>query len=122
MVQATLHFLKPLDIYETERPYFLNILGDEISQQILQTNLEYSPREGISIEDVREQGLDKFSLEENGFQVLKYKANTAVDLDDAKVETYCEEIVKLVSERLNAVHTVCYDYRVRFSPFLLATA
>ncbi|KAI1159892.1 hypothetical protein F5B18DRAFT_664214 [Nemania serpens] len=114
MVQATLHYLKALEIYETETPYFLNILNDDPAQQVLRTNLEYAPHDDISIEDIREKGgLDAFSIEENGFEVLKYTAKAAVDENDAEVAAYCEEIVKLVSEKLNAVHTICYDYRIR---------
>lgn len=126
MVQATLHYLKALEIYETETPYFLNILNDDPAQQVLRTNLEYAPHDDISIEDIREKGgLDAFSIEENGFEVLKYTAKAAVDENDAEVAAYCEEIVKLVSEKLNAVHTICYDYRVRpitsLCPFLFTS-
>ncbi|KAK4460362.1 hypothetical protein QBC42DRAFT_181025 [Cladorrhinum samala] len=122
MVAATLHFISPLDRYRTEKPYFLNVVADDPSQTILQTNLEYTPRHGIALSDIRERGLEAFSLENNGFAILKYpKYQTASDLDPAEgdgapssaIESFCDDMVKLVMRECNAVHGICYDYRIR---------
>jgi hypothetical protein len=111
MVIATLNFIKPLELYETEQPYFLNIPGSEPETQIIQTNLEYTPQDDITIEDIRGR-THEFSLEKNGFKVLKYDAEGLDQLQGSKVDTYCEEMAALVAEECNAVHAVCYDYRV----------
>jgi hypothetical protein len=43
---------------------------------------------------------------------LKYDAEGLDQLQGSKVDTYCEEMAALVAEECNAVHAVCYDYRV----------
>lgn len=111
MVVATLNFIKPLDLYESEKPYFLNIPGSEPGSQILQTNLEYAPHGDVPIEDIRDR-ISDFSLEKNGFQVMNYDAGTSDDLQGFNVEAYCEEMAALVSKACDAVHAICYDYRV----------
>ncbi|KAG7287564.1 hypothetical protein NEMBOFW57_007076 [Staphylotrichum longicolle] len=112
MVSATLHFLSNLERYDSEKPYFLNIAGNESSPAIIQNNLEYAPQDGIELLDMRERGFDAFSLEDNGFTVLKYEAAARPEDSDAAMESYCDEIVRLVMKECNAVHTICYDYRV----------
>lgn len=114
MVLTTLNFIADLELYETERPYFLNIVGHETLPDVLQTNLEYLPHGGIQIQDIRERGLDAFSLEKNGFKILKHQTDSNVEGGDGDIEAYCDEIVRLVIQECKAVHAICYDYRVSF--------
>ena len=113
MVAVTLSHIKPLDRYNTERPYWLNIPGDERSQHIVRTNLEYCTHDGIKIEDLRNHGSDTFSLESDGFEILNYETQASVQPDGVGVGAYCEEIAGLVSKKCDAAHAICYDYRVR---------
>ncbi|KXG48433.1 uncharacterized protein PGRI_023030 [Penicillium griseofulvum] len=115
MISATLTFIKSLPLYDEEKPYFLKIPHNEASQVFRKTNLEYSSRDGIAIEDIREQGLDAFSLAENGFQVLTYQTKSPLDLVKGDIKPYCHEITELISRECNATHVVCYDYRLRRS-------
>ncbi len=112
MVAATLNFITDLDRYETEKPYFLNIVGHKSLPTVLQTNLEYTPHDGVEIEDIRGPKSESFSLEENSFKFLKYEAVSSLEDGDAAVEAYCDEIVRLVAKECNAAHAICYDYRV----------
>ena len=114
MVIASLTFLKPLPLYDTEKPYFLVMPGSVDSSAFRKTNLEYSTKEGVTIEDVRDRGLSSFDLEEDGFQFLNYEPKTLLGKDNENIETYCQEITELVSREYNAAHAVCYDYRVGY--------
>lgn len=115
MVTTTLTFIKPLPLYDMEKPYFLKIPVNDVSQSFRKTNLEYITRDGVAIEDARERGLDTFSLEDNGFQFLNYETKSSLDGKKPDIEDYCREITELVSREYNATHAICYDYRVGFS-------
>jgi hypothetical protein len=110
---ATIQFLSSLQRYDDEKPYFLNIAGTVSSSAIIETNLKYAPKDGIELLNMRERGFGGFSLESNGFTVLKYEAAAHPENRDTEIEPYCDEIVRLVTEACNATHTICYDYRVR---------
>ncbi|RWA10866.1 hypothetical protein EKO27_g4236 [Xylaria grammica] len=115
MVAATLNFISDLDLYKAEKPYFLNIVGHETLPTVIQTNLQYTPHDSIKIDDLREHGLEAFSMSRNGFQILKYQARSLLDHTHMDIDAYCEEIIKLLGTELGAIHTICYDYRVRRS-------
>lgn len=112
MVTTTLTFIRPLPLYDTEKPYFLKLPGTDTSQSFHKTNLEYFTRDGVVIGDAREQGLNTFSLEDNGFQFLNYETRSSLDEKNADIEAYCREITELVSRKYNAARVICYDYRV----------
>jgi hypothetical protein len=114
MVSATLSFIKPLDLYKHEVPYFLNISGDSEAEQIIRTNLEYEPHENIVISDLRENGLEAHSIDMDGYAVLKHETKARVNSFDDNVQTYCEEIADLIFETCCASRVVCYDYRVSY--------
>ncbi|KAJ6019883.1 hypothetical protein N7499_002970 [Penicillium canescens] len=113
MVLATLQHISPLERYETEKPYFLNIAENESSREVPQTNLEYSPQDGIRIENIRERGFPAFSLQTNGFEILNYKSVTTLENPTEDIGTFCEEMARVIKVKYNAVHVFCYDYRIR---------
>src|SRR5689334_4658248 len=114
MVLATLNFIAGLELYETEKPFFLNVVGHETLPNVFQTNLVYLPREGIRVQVIREKGLDAFSLQESGFQILIHQIASNVEDEDGDIEAYCDEIVRLMIRECKAAHAICYDYRVSF--------
>ncbi|KAJ5701176.1 hypothetical protein N7488_008724 [Penicillium malachiteum] len=115
MISATLTFIKPLPLYDEEKPYFLKIPHNEPSRAFRKTNLEFSTRDGIAIEDIREKDPDTLSLAGNGFQVLNYQTKSPLDLENVDIKAYCNEITDLISSECNATHVICYDYRLRRS-------
>lgn len=112
MVAATLNFLKPRELYNIEKPYFLNIPGSEPGNHILQTNLEYEPREKIEIQDLRQRDVDGFTLQQNGFQILQSNVTSMSGTEEDQIEAYCEKITAQVKKECGASHVLCYDYRV----------
>lgn len=109
MVKANLTFISPLERYQTEVPYFLKITRMSGPTDI-ESNLKFSTHGDIDIHDMREDGLDKFSLDTHSFTVL----NHSCDLD-LGINNYIEEVIRLLTTRCNATHVLCYDYRVSYA-------
>jgi hypothetical protein len=115
MVVATLSFITSAKRYETEKPYFLNILEHERLGTVLKTNLEYTPIHDIEIQDIRKTDRSAFTLKENGFQIMECETSPEIGDDGAGIEAYCNEIVQLLAKECDASHAICYDYRIRRS-------
>lgn len=114
MVPATISFIKPLDLYKTVKPYFLDIPNKENLAGLPVTNLQFATQPGIAIEDIRQAGLRAFSLDKNGFEVIGDDTIFSREMSYDEIEKYCNKIVHLMAKRCDAVHTICYDYRVTY--------
>ena len=69
ITNAKLWYLKPLDLYRTEKPYHINLPANALGGHA-QSNEESQEYGGITITDLRNREKD-FTLNKNGFQVFK---------------------------------------------------
>lgn len=66
---ARLWYLKPLHLYQTEKPYHINLPANALGSHA-QSNEVSEEYAGIKIQDLR--GLEKdFTLDRNGFQIIQ---------------------------------------------------
>ncbi|CAK7234330.1 hypothetical protein SCUCBS95973_008899 [Sporothrix curviconia] len=137
MVIANLSFLCNLPLYETEKPYFLKIIGNAETHTptLLKTNLEFAPQKGITIHDLQRRvpvddakghgktadvadaalALDRFRLETHGFEFVQHTFANDPLAGDAAREAYCGDMVQLLKQRCQAAYALCFDYRLRRS-------
>ena len=88
------------------------------SEEHERVNLPLERYGDIAVRDVRGYEPD-FSLEKNGFCVLKSptKVNLGGTTDEQEVRRdYLLEVINLVKSQLGADFVVCYQYRVRKCP------
>ena len=77
-VQANLHFIAPLPLYETEKPYLIPSPPKGV-QGLKQTNIHKEIHK-IEFNDVRALGKNRYTLDEHGFE---YRSRNRLDMDDA---------------------------------------
>ena len=131
---AKLWYLKPLQIYQTEKPYHINLPANAIGShaQSNEVSQEYA---GIRIQDLR--GFeDDFTLDGNGFQVF---GNTDCDncsawpvhsgraapvsdaYDDPNIvrENYYPAIERFLKDKLGAQSAKAFTHDVWLPPYLI---
>ena len=111
-ITGTLVFLKRLDLFATEKPYYIHVPASAVPGGKC-TNEEDDVVE-ISIEDMRPQrGL--FDIDRNGFEVINCPlVLDSTDFSDrVKVETrFLPKIESVVKDRLGATKAWVYDWKV----------
>lgn len=112
-IQSQIRFLRRLEKYATEKPYFA-FSGPGIDRDPEKvTNLEFE-YETVEIQDIRPRVAD-FKIEECGFQVVHHPASLLKfeNLDDVAV--YRQEVQALLKDLFKAEHVVTWDFRVGVS-------
>ncbi len=103
-IRAELNFFEPLDT--TEKPHQYMYIHDP------PRNFQDVPRE-VEIHDIRGHEGD-YSLDKNGFQVVKHVAKEKEFKDEEKIKTgYYKEIEDLLKEVTGAHRVVIFDHTIR---------
>jgi hypothetical protein len=113
-VKASLQYLQKLPLYEVEKPYWCFLPPHEGFDPDTQRvdNLEFEEHEGITVYDIRELS-PAAQIGDCGFEVLTHQSRfDRFDKPD-DVEQYKLETEELLKDRMNAVHVICYDSRLR---------
>ena len=110
VVESSIHFLTRDKLYEHEKPYQLKYTP---AKGIPTTNIRLEKQESIKINSIRGQER-QFSLEKNGFTVLKM--NKEIPYDDfsnpAGVNRYLNLVAELLKTSLGADKVQVYQYTV----------
>ena len=107
----SLEFIKDLELYHTEKPYFVVIEEGEGKAPSTATNLELAPVHNISLQDIRGREAD-FTIERNGFKYVKHEAQVAANDEEDNWVAYSQEMARLIQEECGSEKVICYDYRV----------
>ncbi|KAK0118547.1 hypothetical protein ONS95_007435 [Cadophora gregata] len=119
-VVTTLEYLKDLELYQLEKPYFCLMPASDATQvdneQI--DNLEFESHHDIRIEDIRPLK-EKYELDEYGFEVLSHTSRF-LDLHSENglsstmaLAEYQIETEDMLNSHLGAVFVKCYDIVMR---------
>jgi hypothetical protein len=108
-----LQFLKRLDIYEHQKPYWLFVAKPENVPDAKLTNVEMESVPGIPVHDVRHSEED-YRIDTHGFQFVSHD-QTFHDFDDESLvqEEYVPQVEKLIKSCIpNAEKVFVFDWRV----------
>ncbi|RVD81167.1 uncharacterized protein DFL_009042 [Arthrobotrys flagrans] len=109
-------YLKPLQVYEKEKPFFLNIPVHQI-ENARQTNVLHTLR-GLLLTDLRNNE-EHFSLDTSGFQVTNFHTKMQYhDFEDPRkiMDIYYKETSECIADAIGRekVHSIIpWDYQVR---------
>ena len=112
-VTAKLNFIKPLDLYTKEKPYWLFIGKPEHGPDVELTNVKTETIDGISLHDVRGHEAN-FCLDEHGFQFIENNQTfQAFDSEQRIIDEYLPQAEKVIKDYIPyAEKTYIYDWRV----------
>ena len=131
---AKLWYLEPLQVYQKEKPYHINLPADALGDHV-QSNEVSQEYAGMRIENLR--GLEnKFTLDKHGFQVFQdFHWGDACDWStpttsasptscfyndpDSVRKFYYPEIESLLKEKLGAQSSKVFTHDVRPLPHIL---
>jgi hypothetical protein len=108
-LEAQLHYLAPLPIYDHVKPYGL-LVPPPPSQP--RTNIQTCPYNGIVITDLRRCETE-MSLDTAGFEFIKHRSSCDFDLKESIEEQYLQESSDLLKAKLGAESIYVFDYTVR---------
>lgn len=87
---TSLFFIKNLEKYRHEKPYFINVPPSALPEGCETSNIVNNKQEGINITDIKSIPHSSFTLDKNGFTVVKHRFKTADD--EITHETFVKEI------------------------------
>lgn len=105
-------YIADLNLYEHEKPYYLNCSSAKTMPEGKQTNIETIWQHNVAIEDIRGREAD-LSFDKEGFQYLKSESKLGTRFDDDEVKRDLEELTVMIREEMRAEKALCYDFRVR---------
>ena len=112
-VSAQLGFLKPLDLYKTEKPYWLFIGKPEKAPDVDLTNVVIETISGIPVCDVRNHE-SSYTLDENGFQFITHNQTFDSFHNEQLIRNeffpQVEKVIKNCMPYAERIHI--YDWRV----------
>jgi hypothetical protein len=131
-VQASLNFLKDDPLYKTVRPYEVWI-DDKMPAGLPKTNVKFELYHNIPIIDARAAGLDTFSIEEQGFEILfqNFPHQFEISGSDAansspeqrqSILGYLEFMADFLCKSFDAEKAISYDWRVSTHLFMVSIA
>lgn len=106
-MEASFKFIKWQDLYETEKPFqiFANLPDDATDKRFSNLDWEDTPTRVADLRGCEEQ----YSLDANGFTVVKHKSRTSSFADRESIEReYLPEVEALLRERLEGVDKVSH--------------
>ncbi|KAL6881403.1 hypothetical protein J3F83DRAFT_722158 [Trichoderma novae-zelandiae] len=111
---ATLGFIKPLELYDNEKPYWLFLAKPDHRPDVELTNVQLDVITGIPLHDVRGHE-DSYSLEEHGFQFIKTNQTfQAFDSEQRIIDEYLPQVEKVIRENIPYAEKIhIYDWRIR---------
>lgn len=116
---AQLGFMKPLDLYKKEKPYWLFIGKPETAPEVDVTNVVTEPV-SVPVCDVRNREAD-YTLETQGFQFIKHD-HTFQSFEDEQLlkQVYLPQVEKTIRDVISdAEKVLIYDWRVCWAHLLL---
>ena len=118
VVESSIHFLTRDKVYEHEKPYQLKYVA---AKGVPTTNIRLEKQEPVQINSIRGQE-QQFSLEKNGFTVLKMDEEIPYDdfNNEAGVKKYLNMVAEQLKMRLGADKVQVYQYVVSAEKLLRA--
>ncbi|KAL9124331.1 MAG: hypothetical protein Q9217_006331 [Psora testacea] len=112
-VTAQLGFIKPLDLYTKEKPYWLFLGRPEHMPDVDLTNVKTDTIAGIPLHDVRGRE-DSYSLDKYGFRFIKTNQTfQAFDNEQRIIDEYLPQAEKLIKNNIPYAEKIhIYDWRV----------
>ena len=107
---VTLQFIADTPRLRTEKPYRIRGFDIDPADKIDLTNLEWESH-SVKITDLR-QSANIPNFNDCSFTWIDYKANTTPSYSEISIIAYCEEMIALLHDHIDAEHIVCYDMRV----------
>lgn len=112
---ASVFYIKPGLLYESEKPYFFNVPTDpEWEPQVKQSNVEYT-RKTVAVADIRGHEAC-FTLDAHGFQLGKLASSLSYAdfaVTDTVVTRYYEEVEAFLKAATGAIEVLPFDFQVR---------
>jgi hypothetical protein len=113
-VTAQLGFIRPLDVYAKEKPYWLFIGRPEHMPNLDLTNVKTDAVTGIPLRDVRGHEAE-YSLDKHGFQYIKHHQTfDAFDDEQRIIDEYLPQVERTIRDSIPYAEKIfVYDWRVR---------
>jgi len=112
--EAGVFYMKPDELYDVEKPYFMNIPIDPAwPPAIKQTNVRYT-RKTIIVCDIRGH-VDEFTLDRQGFQLRSFETRLVYDdfaSTDSIVSRYYQEVKDFLLNCTGASDVLPFDFQV----------
>lgn len=120
---AEFEFIKPLGLYETEKPYRLYIAPPKAKPDLPDTNVVLKRVSDIPVHDVRGRE-SELSLDKQGFEFIKHdQVFTAFDDDDRVQKEFLPQVEETMRKHIPNAHRIfIYDSRVCFLVASISTA
>ncbi|KAK9788660.1 hypothetical protein AB5N19_10182 [Seiridium cardinale] len=111
---VSLRFLKRLDVYKREKPYWLFVGKPSMVEQAEITNVQLETVQNVPVHDVRNDG-ETYTLDEHGFQFVTYDPEPVDFSDEASVrEVYVPQVEKIIHDHVPLAHRIhIFDWRIR---------
>jgi hypothetical protein len=112
MLTTSMHFLAPLDLYRSEKPYSLRFDPDD--SNVPKTNIKLERYDDIAVEDIRGREAE-FDLMRDGFTILRL--DSAMAYDDFESESkiadiYLKEVADAVKLAVKADFVQIFEHTV----------
>lgn len=108
-LEAQLHYLAPLSIYDDVKPYSLLVPRPPGQPR---TNSQTHAYDGIAITDLRSCETE-LNLDTAGFEYIKHRSSCDFSLKESVENQYLQESSELLKKRLGAESIYVFDYTVR---------
>ena len=108
---TSMYFLKPQELYLTEKPYSLRFVPPETFPR---SNIALERHKDVSIVDIRSK-VHQLSFEKNGFRIMQLQSKMHYDdFDDEEkiVKIYLREVANKLRDELGAKHVHIFEHTV----------
>ncbi|KAL8358302.1 hypothetical protein RB601_009626 [Gaeumannomyces tritici] len=113
-VSVSLEFIKRLELYEREKPYWLFVGKPDHLDDSKLTNVELEVVPGIPAHDVRNDG-HSYTLDEHGFQFVTHQQSFSDFDDEEAIRThYLPQVEEVIRQNVPyAKRVLLFDWRLR---------
>lgn len=106
----SLQYIADLECFKTEKPYRINDIELDPSDNIQLTNIEFETRD-VTLLNLRSQQ-KQLDFDECGFKYIHFSARTTPGFEDESIIAYSNEAIELLNQHVKADTIICYDLRV----------
>ena len=110
-VNTSMYFLKPQDLYSTEKPYSLRFVPPE---GFARSNIALEKHEDLEIRDIRPH-VNELLFQKHGFKIMPLETSLSYDdfdNEDKLVEVYLREVADKLRDELGAKHVHIFEHTV----------
>jgi hypothetical protein len=107
---VTLQYLADTPRLQVEKPYRIRGFDIKPDDGIDLTNMEWEGHD-IVLNDTRTAS-NVPDYDGCGFKWIEHKAQTTPGYDDESIIAYCDEMIALLHQHVDAEQVLCYDMRV----------